>query len=201
MTEIIQDGLGAGWRMQVDASYRARILSDSRDESAYDNQQGRVFAASWSAITPTAGTSVLVWLGNNLTNNVNILGAEVVVAGAETLSVYTDSVAALSACTFAAPIPMNTVSQFALPLATAATSTGTVAFAYANSAITGTGSGSLVGILSVTTAKEKGFWTPCSRVILGPGKALFLKTALGNLATTGIIYFSIEPGSALTVPR
>lgn len=191
MSARIEDGTGTGNVMKVDGRNRARTLSDIRPDVVTDNQQGLVFAAPFLALTPTTGTSIFLWLGNALQGNLYIHQVDLVGAGADVIEMYTDTVpVSLSSGSVVTPVPLNTARTANLATSTGFNSPGTVNVQKGSALSGATSSPVAVGVTSL--GAQKSSWIPPSRIQVTPNSTFFLKTQGGNVALSGVVYFSID---------
>ena len=189
---MLQDGSGkTGLYQGVDAYNRGLVLADSRSDLELENQQGRVYAAPISAVTPT-GAAVFAWLGNSLPGNISIVQIDLTCSADEVVEVHTDVVpsSALSGGTSGTVAPLSTIAPRALNASAASNTAGTVN-PYQGSVVSGTNAGSKVGFIGLPAASLQ-TWKPPARIVLGPSKAIYLKTVTGGNPVYGVIYFQAD---------
>lgn len=152
--------------------------------SPYRNSLGQAFAA-YFAQTPGGATTDFAALSNNTVYPVVVDAITLTAASAETVRVYVGNALGVSSGTDA------TLTQvIAKCIGGQSVSLGSN-FWYVDNTVTVTDTGSLLDTIGIGTAKATVTYAPESKIILPPGKMLWLKAVSGSIALEGAVHFYV----------
>lgn len=168
----------------ADVNKYGQVQVQPQDASVYRNTQGQAFAAYFSQ-TPSGATTDFAALSNGTAYPVVVDQISITAAAAETVRVYVGSALGVSSGT---DVTATNVVAKNVGGQSVAFSTN---FWYTDNSVTVTDTGLPVDVIGCGVAKTSYTYAPQSKIVVPPGKMLWLKAVSGSVALEGAVHFYV----------